>query len=198
MTKKRSQVTHSLTNIDPAEMAGDCSVCGPKVPVQKVSARRADYACRTARREARRNYRQAHPYRVAEEKSRHRHGSPHRLAPDGLCAICGPVKAVVHGRGVMCGNRAEELGWKSQPAVQGRCDTCRNWLRGNECPECDSREGYDLGYGLMMDEYARKHQSPEWWEGACLTIEDARLVRDVLHGDIENAVPGWKTLGAHE
>lgn len=191
MTQKRSLVTHSLTNIDPAEMAGDCAVCGTQVPIQRVSPKRDRFACRTARREARKHYREAHPDRVRADKASRRKGSMHRVTR-GVCCVCGPVETVIHRRGSMCANRAAELGWKGGEP-QGRCVTCHGWMRNDgSCPACDDRAATDLGYALMLDEYGTRVDGPVYIEDGSFVIEAP------LSTGIENAVPGWKTIGATE
>lgn len=184
--------THSLTEVDPEVLLATCSICGPSVVVQKSGN---GYACQTARREAKRRFRESHPHRDAQDHMRPR--SAHRVrgrdGDMGTCAICGPVAVIAHGRGYMCKNRADELGWKAAGKVQTR-HHCGSWTRKDgSCPGCEDRWGIDLGYGLKALDYWGA-LGAEWTKNEGLS----RRKELALDEGRESVKPGWKTLGSSE
>lgn len=102
---------HSLTNKDKAALTGDCSVCGPGVPV-RTSGR--GFICLESRRSSSRNYKQANQSKVQAAKSAS-NSSTHRLTLRNgdldTCAECGEVQPVAWGRGWMCPTIPQERGW---------------------------------------------------------------------------------------
>ena len=191
-------MAHSLTEHDHAGLTAKCSVCGPATRIAKNG--KYGYVCVTARREAKRRWRAAHPAKSRADKNRP--PSKHRLekrdgSPD-TCKICGPVTPVVIGRGWGCPNRAKEMGRTSFPAEpQPRCPICRTYLdRFGGCAKCDDdlsdletafipNESRRAPIATLADEYERNGftiQSFEPW----------------LNDEPESAVKGWKTLGSAE
>ena len=157
--------------------------------VQPVGNR---YACREARRQARLNYKIAHPGRVGMA-TRSKHRLSEREGTQAICAICGPVEAVVKGRGYMCRNRAHELGWtvfEEQPAP-GRCPVCRTWrLKTGECPSCVDPIGVSTGLSLMLAEWGRRQPVDTWIQ------DDLHYAHEKPLPEYESVVPRWKTLGS--
>ena len=123
--------------------------------------------CKLARRETRRQYKQ-------------RNGqvntvSAHALGGTSICPLCGPVTPVPWGNGFMCPNRAKELGWKVPDQPNPRCHRCEGFLTNRGiCLDCTPvplpKDLLDAGGSFHMGEMP-------------------------LSRRIENAVPGWKTLG---
>ena len=168
-------------------MTADCSICGSGVPVQRAGN---GVACQTARKQARVQYKKAHPLRTGG-----RQASEHRLSDrDGTnasCVVCGPVDAFPRGRGYMCGNRARELGWTVPGELAQQCATCGAWLTAKgKCRPCTSRVDKDLAYGLMVLEHGQRQTVPLW------AVEALHLAQENPLPQYESVVPRWKTLGS--
>lgn len=187
---------HSLTNKDKPALTADCSVCGPQVPIRLNG--RYGIVCVEARRQARRNYKKAHPERARAQKVGAT-TSTHRLAlrngdPD-TCAICGPVQPVAWGRGYMCPVLHAEKRWPMQAAPDPQCLLCKRYLdKYGACRNCDD-DFADLDARFMPLEargmrklMAQLEHIPD---GLSLASTESQLPADV-----ETAVPGWKTLGS--
>ena len=186
-------VRHSLSGVDREAMVAYCSACTAVVSVQRSGN---GLTCREANRQAKARWKASHPTRHLADRKRPR--SAHRLSDRvgemATCAVCGPVTAIRKGRGWMCKNRADELGWSADEEIAPRCADCLSWLtREGECPSCDDRMGTDLAYGLLVMEHAYRFATP--------VAETEFLERDgplVLTDEDEFAVPGWETLGSDE
>lgn len=177
---------HSLTNKDTAALVGDCSVCGTGVAIVKVGN---GHGCRLAVRQAKRNYKTAHPDRA--RAGRAHNPSNHRLTVKtgemDNCAMCGDVQPVPWGRGWMCPTIIKERGWTvTQVAPTPKCKLCsQRFLIDGLCPKCDA-EPEDLTEGLDPAFLAEVY-------GAGMHIETAA---SWLETDTTSAVPGWKTIGS--
>jgi hypothetical protein len=177
---------HSLTNKDKAQLVADCSVCGPRVPI-KLNGRYG-IVCVEARRQARRNYKQAHPDRA--RAGRTYSPSAHKLSlrngEKDTCSLCGDVQPVAWGRGWMCPTISTERGWTvTQVAPTPRCNLCsKRFLIDGMCPSCDIQERTHstLDAGFLEEVY-----------GAGMHIATAA---SWLETDTSSVVPGWKTLGS--
>lgn len=92
----------------------------------------------------------------------------------------------------MCGWRALELKWEPDTSdPPARCPECRTWLTSDgHCRQCADRSQTDLGYALMVDGWRHRSVSSLQLEGLSIRPEPR------LSSRRENAVTGWKTLGA--
>lgn len=196
---------HRLSEQDRANLTATCSVCGPGVEIMRKG--KYGLACREGDRAAKRRYKQSHPERVRQDKRRP--ASRHRLAKrDGsrdICSVCGPVDPVVLGRGYGCPNRAAELGWKKfaeTPAARCECGVYLD--RAGKCPSCDTRENWDLGYAIKLQEHRERRdlEVMAWRVDLGDFAEDDHLLGYGFHdGETplpqasESAVQGWKTIG---
>ncbi|KJK12561.1 hypothetical protein UB45_07740 [Terrabacter sp. 28] len=186
---------HSLTNKDKAALTADCSVCGPAVPI-KLNGRYG-IVCVEARRQARRNYKKAHPERARAQKAAST-PSLHRLTlrngdPD-TCAICGPVQPKPWGRGYMCPKLHEEKRWPEQSAPDPQCPICKRYLdKYGACLRCDDDlSDLDARYMPVEARGMRKLMAQLENIPVGLTIATAETQ---LPSTPEVAVHGWKTLG---
>lgn len=196
-------VNHTLTEKNFETRSAVCSIDGP---VSLRSRGRGRWECAVKKAEKKRAYLERHPEKArASRRSR----SAHRLTSfdastmTGECPLCGTVGAVVKGRrrkdgtpGVMCANRAKEL-WPAglDETPQDFCTTCRRAYldAAGECPRCTDEAHADLNLGLaVMRQHGREAmEADDWFDGELyVTTTDDETPRH------ENAVPGWKTLGA--
>lgn len=172
---------HSLTEKDKKALVATCSVCGPGAKIRRRG--KYGHACIVGDREAKRRYKQAHPERAARQsRGISSHSLARRDGTDTGCAVCGPVTPIKWRRGFMCPNRAMELGWKPDAKPAPRCETCDSWLRAdNGCTFCERSALRPLPRSLERELAAA---------GMHVEFEPT-----VLSDEIENAVPGWRTLG---
>lgn len=200
-------VPHRLKSKDPANRRGVCSICGPTNIVRITRGSTVTYKCGTKHADDKAKYRNRH-------RRRHYPPSPHALTwrdielGIGLCPIDGEVAIVPFARGWTCKIRATELGgWRSKPALkcavcgkydtrynpvtptsstEAHCETCRELLRNGPTPR-DLAVPLNLGLAFGKD-------TKEANVGAHYVVDADWLNPDFVP-DVENAVPGWKTLG---
>ena len=177
---------HSLSDKDTVALTATCSTCGEGAAIRKNG--RYGYVCLIARRMRKKQWAQAHPDRA--RASRSSAPSPHRLEnKDGgkdTCAICGPVQPVAWGRGWMCPTISKN--WTNVASAPApRCGRCNGWLTAeNVCVRCEAAKSQvrNLHPDFINEVYAA---------GMHLETEPG-----FLPTGIENAVPGWKTLGSDQ
>lgn len=187
---------HSLTNKNRVDLVADCSVCGPGVPIKLNGP--YGIRCVKGHREARRNYKLAHPERARSQKAAAT-GSAHRLEKRtgemDTCSVCGPVKPTAWGRGWMCPTILKERGWAViQTVPNPQCLICKRYLdKYGACPSCDD-DFKDLDARYMPAEarpmkklMAQLDLIPD---GFSITSSETPLPAET-----ESVVPGWKTLG---
>lgn len=182
---------HHLTDRQPASRRASCSVCGP-VKMQRSGT---GWVCATKGRANSRAWKRRNPDRDRGGRSEHELVGKARGAR--VCAKCGPVATVPVGRGVMCANRAIELGRVNhQDAPQRPCPDCLAadgtvvYPTDGECRRCEET---DLGAELARaaaDE--RLLAGVDDWAEAGLQLVGA--VDPYAMPDYESAVPGWRTL----
>lgn len=176
---------HRLTDKNRERMTAVCSICGPGTEIRKNG--KYGYVCMTARREARRNWKKAHPR--AKDWTRSEHRLERRDGMPDQCSKCGAVEVKAWGRGWICANLVAEKKWTvTQLEPTPKCRLCnRLWLVDGKCPGCDAPPEPDL----------IQRRSVDWFEAHLvangLTIHAAETT--LLH-EQESVVPGWKTLGS--
>lgn len=149
---------HRLSNIDKTPMTADCEFCGEGVPIESDGDK--GVRCKLAAREIRRRYKKRNSVRQSRSK--------HALKGGTVCPICGPVEPVPWGRGYMCPNRAQQLGFK-KGAPDPRCNLCDSFLIGGVCIYCTP------------------------WR---IEIPDGFHVGELgLTARSESVVPGWRVIG---
>lgn len=187
---------HSLTNKDKAALVADCSVCGPRVPIRLNG--RYGIVCVTARREARRNYKKAHPERARAQKVSAT-PSLHRLTlrngEADTCAVCGDVQPVAWGRGWMCPVLHTEKRWPAQAVPDPQCPICKRYLdRYGACLKCDD-DFMDLDARYMPVEARGMKKLMGQLEHIPDGLTLVSAAETPLPSETEAAVHGWRTLG---
>ena len=180
---------HSLSAKDKTALTADCSVCGPAVEIRRNG--KYGFVCMVARREARKNWRRAHPARSRSNYATSGHSLERRDGLPDVCSKCGPVTVAPWGRGWACANLLAEKKWRpTQISPDPKCGVCNKlWLVNGMCPDCDAPP---------EPEYVQL-RNPDWLETHLkingLTIQSTETD---LPMTIESAVHGWKTLGSAE
>jgi hypothetical protein len=188
---------HSLANKDKVALTADCSVCGPASTIVKVGN---GYGCQLAVREAKRNYRKAHPERVRASKALNpaTHKLTVKTGEADTCVVCGPVEPVAWGRGWMCPTIIRERGWTvTQTAPAPKCRLCnKQWLVDGQCPACDMTfADLDSQFLPLESRRAGHLRVAALYEEMGFTITETE---SSLPNGNESAVPGWKTLGSQQ
>lgn len=167
---------HSIT--DAVGRRGTCAVCGPDTeltsqgkchPALRKAQRDYRYGLGPSGRKARKN-RWVRPHEKVHVLS-HRQGGP------DVCSACGPVESFAQGRGFMCPNRAAELHWR-EPCPMPMCPRCDSELRSGTCPRCTP-----------------PRIEPQVREALLNGSLAVRASEIPMPEKIENAVPGWVTIG---
>lgn len=184
---------HSLTEKDPKTRRGVCSVDG-EVRIQKSGT---GWVCGVKHNAAARASKARRPDRARDSSTEHVLTWHDGQTRTGLCAKCGPVDVVPWGRGYACGPRAKELGRVNhQDAPQRYCDACKLldsrivWLTAGGCPRCAETDLNALFAADAAD--GRLMAGDDWAE---MGMHVVGLADPYEMPELENAVPGWRTLG---
>lgn len=184
---------HSLTDRDTEARTATCSVDGA-VSIRKSGT---GWVCAEKAKANVRAYQRRHPDRDRSSKTEHTLTWKAPQLRQGACAKCGPVDIVPVGRGWGCRVRQIELGrlnHQGKPATY--CDACKIldgdvvWLTADGCPRCNET---DLNAMLAAKAADDRLLGGINWGKAGMSVAGVTDPYDMP--DLENAVPGWRTLG---